>query len=90
MTTALVAQGLRVHPSATTFVLSRLPGERTGAELRRALLERHSILVRDAASFGLPHHIRLAARPSHDVERLVHALKQELVPGFTTNRDTSR
>ena len=34
----------------------------------------HGILVRDCASFGLPDHVRLAARPAADRERLLTAL----------------
>jgi hypothetical protein len=36
--------------------------------------------VRDATSFGLPHHVRLAARPRADVARLIAALGKELRP----------
>jgi histidinol-phosphate/aromatic aminotransferase/cobyric acid decarboxylase-like protein len=72
------ALGLAVHPSESTYALVALGPGRTGRELRQALLERHRILVRDATSFGLPHHVRIAARPAADTERLGAALKQEL------------
>src|SRR5581483_4992605 len=72
--------GLSVHPTETIYVLVDLGARRTGRELRRALLERHGLLVRDAASFGLPHHVRIAARPRRDVERLLAALQEELAP----------
>jgi histidinol-phosphate/aromatic aminotransferase/cobyric acid decarboxylase-like protein len=66
--------GLAAVPSTAGFFLVR-----TGraSELRARLLARHRILVRDCASFGLPDHIRLAARPHADRVRLVHALREE-------------
>jgi histidinol-phosphate/aromatic aminotransferase/cobyric acid decarboxylase-like protein len=42
------------------------------------LLARHRVLVRDCASYGLPDHIRLAARSAGDRERLAVALRAEL------------
>ena len=71
---------LRTHRSDTVYVLVDLGGRCLARDLRRALLERHAILVRDATSFGLPGHVRLAARPSPDTERLISALRQELRP----------
>ncbi|WP_394845594.1 histidinol-phosphate aminotransferase family protein [Pendulispora brunnea] len=71
---------LRTHPSDTVYVLVYLGGRRLATDLRRTLLERHAVLVRDATSFGLPGHIRLAARPLPDTELLVSALRQELRP----------
>ena len=70
----LEALGLDVIPSETIFVLVR-----TGAAdaLRARLLERHGILVRSAASFGLPEHVRLCARPEADVDRLIAALTED-------------
>jgi histidinol-phosphate/aromatic aminotransferase/cobyric acid decarboxylase-like protein len=70
--------GLSVHPSETAYVLADLGARDTGSRLRRALLERHRVLVRDAASFGLPHHVRIAARPGPDADRLFFALEKEL------------
>lgn len=78
LATNLTAMGLRVHPSDSVYVLVDLGPHVTGAALRRTLLERHRILVRDAASFGLPHHVRIAARPDTDSARLLAALKTEL------------
>jgi histidinol-phosphate/aromatic aminotransferase/cobyric acid decarboxylase-like protein len=74
---ALRRVGLAPLPSATLFLLVRIPD---AAALRRRLLERHRILVRDCASFGLPDHVRICARPAPDIERLVAALAAEL-PG---------
>jgi histidinol-phosphate/aromatic aminotransferase/cobyric acid decarboxylase-like protein len=67
----LRALGLAPLPTATTFCLVPVPD---GGRLRRTLLERHRILVRDCASFGLPGFIRLAARPEPDCARLLAAL----------------
>jgi len=47
------------------------------SELRKKLLARHHILVRDCTSFGLPEFIRIAARPADDCGRLTQALKEE-------------
>ena len=62
--------GLPCLPSRTNFWLVEI-GDAAG--LRRRLLPR-GILVRDCASFGLPRHIRLAARPLSECERLLEAL----------------
>jgi L-threonine-O-3-phosphate decarboxylase len=67
----LEALGYRCVPSASNFWLVEV-GD--AAALRGRLLER-GILVRDCASFGLPGHIRLAARPLSECERLVEALR---------------
>ncbi len=61
--------------SSTPYVLARV-GAATA--LRRRLLERHRVLVRDCTSFGLPDHVRLCARPLADEDRLLAALKVEL------------
>jgi histidinol-phosphate aminotransferase len=62
-------------PSSAGFVLLKTGDAHS---LRSRLLARHRILVRDCSSFGLPEHIRLAARPSADCDRLLTALRQEL------------
>jgi len=71
----LGALGLAPAPSTTGFLAVR-----TGdaAALRRRLLERHRILVRDCSSFGLPDHVRLAGRSGGDRELLAAALGEEL------------
>jgi len=63
--------GWTVFPSSTTFVLVRPPDARA---IRARLLREHGILVRSCASFGLPDHLRLAARPAKDRARLIAAL----------------
>lgn len=63
--------GLAPLGSVTAFVLVQVGDS---AALRRTLLREHRILVRDCASFGLPGYVRMAARPSRDVQRLLRAL----------------
>jgi len=72
---SLRALGVAPAPSTAGFLL--VPWPRAG-ELRDRLLRRHQILVRDCASFGLPGHLRLAARPAADRERLCDALTEEM------------
>jgi histidinol-phosphate/aromatic aminotransferase/cobyric acid decarboxylase-like protein len=73
---ALRALGLAPAPSTAGFVVV-CTGDAAG--LRRRLLA-HRIAVRDCASFGLPDHIRIAARPAADRARLLAALARELAP----------
>jgi len=80
LVTALAARGLHPVPSVVPFALLALPPAADATSLRARLLERHHLLVRDGTSFGLPHHVRLAARPSPDVDRLLSALTRELSP----------
>jgi histidinol-phosphate aminotransferase len=65
----LIARGLAPLPSATGYVLVPV-GD--AASLTRKLLTQR-VFVRDASSFGLPGHVRIAARPRADVERLCEA-----------------
>jgi histidinol-phosphate/aromatic aminotransferase/cobyric acid decarboxylase-like protein len=48
------------------------------ADLRDHLASAHGILVRDCTSFGLPGHVRIAARVPSENDRLIHALRQAL------------
>lgn len=66
----LVALGQKVLPTAATYTLVKV-GD--AAEFRRRLLA-SGLLVRDCTSFGLPGHVRIAARrPPHN-QRLVETL----------------
>jgi histidinol-phosphate/aromatic aminotransferase/cobyric acid decarboxylase-like protein len=67
--------GLSTIRSTTGFFLARTAH---AAALRRRLLARHHILIRDCASFGLPDFVRLSVRPVPEVERLLAALREEL------------
>ncbi len=71
---ALQGLGLRVLPSSTQFFLVEV-GDAAG--WKRALL-RHRILVRDCSSFGLPGHLRLAARRPEECDRLLQAIGRVL------------
>jgi histidinol-phosphate/aromatic aminotransferase/cobyric acid decarboxylase-like protein len=73
----LRALGLAPASTVTSFCIVPVAD---GAALRGRLLARHRILVRDCASFGLPDHIRLGARPHAETDRLVTALAEELRP----------
>lgn len=72
--TGLVRLGLSPLPSTAPYLV--FPAG-DAAALRRRLLAR-GVLVRDCASFGLPSHLRVAARPEPDRARLLAALSQEL------------
>jgi histidinol-phosphate/aromatic aminotransferase/cobyric acid decarboxylase-like protein len=75
---ALSRLGLKTHASETIYSLVDLGPDRRATALRDALLARHSVLVRDATSFGLPQHVRVCARPSGQSMRLIQALAREL------------
>ena len=66
----LTGLGFSCLPSQVNFFLVRVPDT---CKLRQALLRKH-ILVRDCTSFGLPHYIRLAARPIADCRKLFQAM----------------
>jgi histidinol-phosphate aminotransferase len=68
----LTSIGLVPVPSSTVFVLVRVGDAQ---RVRKCLLARHGVLVRDCSSFGLPHHIRVAARGAEDRARLLAALQ---------------
>ena len=51
------------------------------SELRRQLLTRHKVCVRDCTSFGLPQYIRVGVRNMDDNRRLADALKEVLGTG---------
>jgi histidinol-phosphate/aromatic aminotransferase/cobyric acid decarboxylase-like protein len=70
----LVRLGLAPVPSTAPYLV--FPAG-DAAALRRRLLARR-VLVRDCASFGLPGHVRVAARPAPHREALLEALAQEL------------
>lgn len=64
--------GLTVLPTDTTFTLVEV---NNAADFRRRLLKRR-LLVRDATSFGLPRHVRIAARRPEENHLLVEAIRQ--------------
>ncbi len=56
---ALRARGVVVLPTDTHFALLERPG---ASAFRQRLLERASVQIRSAASFGLPDHVRVASK----------------------------
>jgi histidinol-phosphate/aromatic aminotransferase/cobyric acid decarboxylase-like protein len=67
----LDALGLVYTPSVAPFLLVRVA---RAEEVARELLEQHGVAVCDATRFGLPDHLRIAAVPAADAERLRAAL----------------
>jgi histidinol-phosphate aminotransferase len=65
--------GYEIAPSSTHFFVIRV-ADATGAQL--LLLRKAGLLVRDCSSFGLPSHIRIAARTPEANDRLIGALDQ--------------
>jgi L-threonine-O-3-phosphate decarboxylase len=74
LVTGLVRLGLAPVASATHFFLVRV-GD--GGVFRQALLRR-GMVVRDCSSFGLPAHVRIAARRPEENERLLAAVGEEV------------
>ncbi len=72
LSAGLAQLGLASVPSRTNFWLVEV---QSATELRRQLL-RHGILVRDCSSFGLPRHVRLAARPLAECDDLLKRLAE--------------
>jgi len=68
----LARLGLEPVPSATHFFLVRV-GD--GATFRGTLLRR-GVVVRDCTSFGLPSHVRIAARRPEENERLLAVIRE--------------
>ena len=71
VTDACQSMGYVVEPSDTHYFLIRAA---SGSAAQRALLDTAGILVRDCASFGLPSHIRVAARTPSANDALLNAL----------------
>ena len=73
---ALVSiRGIEVQPTSTNFMLCRID-QRTSAELKAHLAEKHHILIRDASNFeGLdPHYFRVAAQTPEENDKLAAAI----------------
>lgn len=69
---ALEDLGIVAEPTDTHY---QLLGCHDAALVRSALLTQHDILVRDTTSFGLPRHVRIAARTPQDNDALLHAIR---------------
>jgi histidinol-phosphate aminotransferase len=68
----LQRRGWTCLPSQANFFCARPPGDELTAELQR--LRTHGIKLRDAASFGLPGHVRLGVLPPQAQDALHSAL----------------
>ncbi|HTI90714.1 MAG TPA: aminotransferase class I/II-fold pyridoxal phosphate-dependent enzyme [Puia sp.] len=73
-----LATGWRVHPTDTHYFLMETPDAFTAAELKWHLVNKHGLLIRDAANFrGLtPHHFRVACQSPAENQLLTEALYQ--------------
>ena len=71
---ALSRLGIDVAPTSTHYMLVACAG---ATDLRNQLVAR-DILVRDCTSFGLPRHVRIAARTADDNDLLIDALRRTL------------
>jgi histidinol-phosphate/aromatic aminotransferase/cobyric acid decarboxylase-like protein len=69
---SLAELGYSVLPTATPYTLVKVAN---AADWRRRLLCQ-GVQVRDCASFGLPQHVRIAARRPEENERLLIAVKK--------------
>lgn len=69
--------GISVMPTDTCFMLAQIE-DRTAAELKAYLIEKHRILIRDASNFrGLtPHHFRISTQLPEENDLLVEAIQQ--------------
>ncbi|HKU43511.1 MAG TPA: histidinol-phosphate transaminase [Polyangiales bacterium] len=74
LSAALGAAGFEALPSDTHFLLIKT---HDADALRERLLVRHRVLVRSCRSFGLPHHLRIAAGDTAARARLLAALAEE-------------
>ncbi|MDE7150763.1 MAG: aminotransferase class I/II-fold pyridoxal phosphate-dependent enzyme [Candidatus Amulumruptor sp.] len=74
---ALEGVGIKCCHTDCNFLLALLP-DRTAAELKEWLVERHALLIRDASNFETltPRHFRVAAQSPEQNEILINALKQ--------------
>lgn len=71
MRTALQGIGFSVLASDTHYFLVEC---QNAAHARTWLIDHAALLVRDGTSFGLPTHVRVAARHAEDNDRLIEAL----------------
>jgi histidinol-phosphate/aromatic aminotransferase/cobyric acid decarboxylase-like protein len=73
MSAAIAAIGFPVIASDTHYFLVKC---HDAAQTRAWMLDHASLLVRDGTSFGLPTHVRVAARLAQDNDRLIAAFAQ--------------
>jgi len=70
-------KGIDVYPTGANFVLFKIKGDLTAAELQALLLREHRMYVRDCSNkIGMDnHHIRVASQGREKDARLVEALR---------------
>lgn len=80
MAAALRAMGVEVAPTDCNFILCRLPGERSAADLKEWLMEEENMLIRDASNFRslTPSHFRVASQGVERDDMLINALSRWL------------
>ena len=71
----LQALGLGVTPSVTNFVLVHFP-DASGAQEANACLQRHEVIVRPVANYGLPAALRISVGTEEEMRRVVAALTE--------------
>ncbi len=82
-TARLRAAAAEIHAAATALGVTSVPSDThyllldvgDAASFARAVRERHALKVRDCTSFGLPSHVRVAARTPDENRLLVAAIQ---------------
>lgn len=85
---ACTSAGFQVTPTDTHYFVAAVPACCSSAsELRQLLLEADGIKVRDCASFGLPRHIRMAARTPRETASIIDAIESATRSAPTPRQD---
>ncbi|MBO5317365.1 MAG: aminotransferase class I/II-fold pyridoxal phosphate-dependent enzyme, partial [Oscillospiraceae bacterium] len=72
--------GLRIIPSQANYIMAELTGSVTARELTKLLLLKYNLFIKDlSAKLQGGQYVRLAVRNTADNDKLLAALKQELV-----------
>lgn len=77
VSTLIQELGIATCPSDSNMLLCKLPNH-TAAELKEFLMDRYSILIRDASNFHTlsPQHFRIAVQTPAENEKLIKALTE--------------
>lgn len=70
------SRNLNYIPSVTNFVMVHVDCDST--YLAKRLIERHGVMIRDLAPFGIPGHVRISIGTPDDMKRLCEALDEEI------------
>ncbi|MBQ9356214.1 MAG: aminotransferase class I/II-fold pyridoxal phosphate-dependent enzyme [Prevotella sp.] len=89
--TMLLELGLEVSPTATNFMLCKLPEGHTAARLKDILATRHGMLIRDASNFRSlsKRHFRVAALSQQANNELIEAISTTVGGGFPASTNIS-